>query len=544
MADSIRGDGLFRADMALAALVVDPQRLDRARERFSEPPPSYTSHLSHNSTLSQSPNPPSEEQRRREERKWQLIREHGASLPSNRFATEKSEEIDRLYEGDRYPTRRQPVGTNHCKLAWENVKKRWVEQGIWNDKWKSRGGVWRWKHEEPLEPESEWEIDSEAGAATPLFGLPSERTKAKPSRRKSTEELRRIAERRPIREREREASRPFYQFVYQVSKERERIQDDMNLPEPSAPDWSDLNMTIYGEVQYQAALQAWAGNGQSQDGLNVQRATIPPPLGINTTAYERVKNNWMETGIWNSKWGVLPGMSWKHEQPLQEMLREEVGDDPTPPPTAAIEGDRHGTEEAPPRSIFESILAVEPNHEASGMLDASQQEAPAASISDGLDGDSNSPGRAHLRWCLFGSPSSAEANHSQVSDGLNVSPQEPPCPAIDPAGLRTGDANPSSATSTSQRSHAESGRAQQIPRTALGLVHPSKVSKARGKSGRDPRRRSSASKLPSAARQSLPGPADPLKVALIPPRRSRRLQEVARKTGADSPGIATLADWF
>lgn len=35
MADPFRGDGLFTAHNALAALVQDPQRLDRARARFS-----------------------------------------------------------------------------------------------------------------------------------------------------------------------------------------------------------------------------------------------------------------------------------------------------------------------------------------------------------------------------------------------------------------------------------------------------------------------------------------------------------------------------
>lgn len=136
MADIIRGDRLLRADRALAVLVENPQRLDHARGRFSESPPSYKSHLSHNSTRSQSPNPPSEEQKRREERKWQLTREHRASFPSNQFDAEKSEEIDRLYEANRNRSRRQPAGISIYKLAEENVKIRWVEQGIWNEKWK------------------------------------------------------------------------------------------------------------------------------------------------------------------------------------------------------------------------------------------------------------------------------------------------------------------------------------------------------------------------------------------------------------------------
>ena len=48
------------------------------------------------------------------------------------------------------------------------------------------------------------------------------------------------------------------------------------------------------------------------------------PLDINTTAYERLKSAWTRRGIWNNKWGVLPAMSWKHEEPFEEMLRERL----------------------------------------------------------------------------------------------------------------------------------------------------------------------------------------------------------------------------
>jgi hypothetical protein len=54
--------------------------------------------------------------------------------------------------------------------ASETVKKRWVEQGIWNDKW-NKFASGRGKHEEPLELESESETDSEAGLSPPLFSF-------------------------------------------------------------------------------------------------------------------------------------------------------------------------------------------------------------------------------------------------------------------------------------------------------------------------------------------------------------------------------------
>ncbi|KAH8669291.1 hypothetical protein BGZ61DRAFT_306762, partial [Ilyonectria robusta] len=460
----------LRADRALAAFVENPQRLDHARGRFSESPPSYRSHLSHNSTRSQSPNPPSEEQKRRGERKWQLIREHRASFPSNQFDAEKSEEIDRLYEANRNRSRRQPAGTNIYKLAEENVKTRWVEQGIWNERWKQLT-LWRWKHEEPFEPESESVSDSAAEGEAPLFCLPSKRAEAKPRRPKSAEELRWIAGRRPVREREREASRPFHRFVYQVSKERERIQDEMNPPAPPAPDFSDLNLA----------------------------ATTQTPLDINSTAYERVKNTWMERGIWNKKWGVLPGMSWKHEQPLEEMLREELGDDAASVQASALGDDRYGTGEVPPRSIFGAPLSAESNGQASGIRNASQQEPPADTLSELLNGDVSHSSTA----------SNSRRRHATSREAPRSGPQ--------------------------QRRRFEGGQAP------LGPVHWTKVSKARGKNGPGPRRLPNASELPSEAQQSLPGldvPAPPPKVAPVPPRRSKRLQVAERKTAADPSGIA------
>ncbi|KAL2015845.1 hypothetical protein VTK56DRAFT_4692 [Thermocarpiscus australiensis] len=45
---------------------------------------------------------------------------------------------------------------------------------------------------------------------------------------------------------------------------------------------------------------------------------------INTIAYERVKAIWERWQIWDAKWGVLSGMSWKHEQPYDEFLGEEL----------------------------------------------------------------------------------------------------------------------------------------------------------------------------------------------------------------------------
>jgi hypothetical protein len=60
--------------------------------RFSASLPAYTSNRSGKTTRTESPIPTSEEQRRKEERCWQLTKECDASLPYKRFSAQKREE--------------------------------------------------------------------------------------------------------------------------------------------------------------------------------------------------------------------------------------------------------------------------------------------------------------------------------------------------------------------------------------------------------------------------------------------------------------------
>jgi hypothetical protein len=274
MADSIRGDGLLKVHSALADLLTRPELLNQQREQFSEYPAPKSSHQSLASTRSESPGQPSDEQQRYEERKWRLIQEYEASFPSNQFRNQTSEERTRIVEAELNGTQPVPVGTDFLKFAEANVKARWLEQGIWDKRWDKNGNPGRnWKHERSLDLESELEVETKAN----LFSLPSERKVLK--RKRNRKHQTQIIEQKCVREREREASRPINQFFYQISKEREYVQHF-----PLAPD-------------------------------------------VNTVAYERVKSTWERRGIWDRRWIILPGMSWKHEQPLEDMLREEMGED-------------------------------------------------------------------------------------------------------------------------------------------------------------------------------------------------------------------------
>ena len=183
--------------------------------------------------------------------------------------------------------------------AQNNVRSRWVEQGIWKSEW---GPAWPkgteasdprtwplpkgpspyggWGHEEEpkreLIPEPELARNREDNY-TPfsLFGdLLKEQLEAKrsatDSKRDITEELATASKR------DTSASRPYHQFLYQVSKECGWIKD---------------------ELQHQ-------GSAGSVD--------------IKAKAYENVKKIWIEDQIWNLKWGELPGMTWMHEEPYEE----------------------------------------------------------------------------------------------------------------------------------------------------------------------------------------------------------------------------------
>ena len=462
--DALRGDGLVRAQRALAGLEGDPLRLDRARQRFSHSPPSYTSNPSGDMTCSPSPISPGEE--RRQERRGQLALERYASRPEHQLEYQIKEEEERIFRAHLRRIHPIPTGSDAYTIACGIVKKRWVEQGIWNSKW-DQFAYGRWKHEEPLEPESESETETETHSepAPPLI-FSSSKPQPKPRRVKSDEEKRRIAEARVIREREREASRPYHQFLYQISRERERIQKES--ADAEGPDAAD----------------------------------------INTVAYENVKNAWTKQRTWISKWGVLPGMSWKHEGSFEEQAAES----PAPVPANRAMNGSHEAGEAPFKRIFGPPSPVETDlHQASGALYPSQQGPPADIDSTGLDiGDAD--------------PSSSIPN---------LSSPDPSRRALRPP---TGKA---SLRSKRKASHKD----EQLAHGSLNQVNSSKVSKtARRKA---PQQRLNISHtvsydglpLSSGVDVAEPQPSSP--PDRVTPRRSKRLQPPISSAAKESAKTAS-----
>jgi hypothetical protein len=245
-------------------------------------------------------------------------------------------------------------------------------------------------------------------------------------------------------------------------------------------------------------------------------ATTPTPPNINTTAYERVKATWVRRGIWNTKWGILPGMSWKHEQPQEEFLREEMARQPefgepgqpdfTVPeipkerqqddPVVPLETNGVGAEEVIPQRSFVSagvkpLLSPPPG----GLGLTLQNPLPTE----------RSP------------PPEADRTPPPIPRSRPARKKQPP---RSPAPLKTQRGT----KAPSVKGEATSNHAD----TALGPVQPSKVPKPRnlGNATRPGRAQASNESIEAGPSAQAPdGPADPPQDADTP-RRSRRLLAV------------------
>ncbi|KAH0832574.1 hypothetical protein FOPE_01167 [Fonsecaea pedrosoi] len=449
LGDSIRGDGLMRLHTALAAIEEDFPQLSgsMSRSRFDHPPPPYASDLSGATTRSPSPNILTKEQQSRRDRRDQLLDERSASRPNHQFRQQRAEEEERIIEADRNQTWCLRVGESFSEVAYNIVKKRWVEQGIWSDKWTSTA-LGRWKHEEPLEIESDWETDPEV---PPHFLSP----RPKSRRLKSDDARRRIAERRAVLEREREASRPYYQFIYQISKERERMHQ-----------------------------KATSGDDDF-------------PEDINTRAYEVVKNTWHRRKIWNEAWGVMPGMSWKHEKPWDQAIAE------------------FGLELTPPREVSNPAPVTR-------TLDQPGTNGLALNIGGSFPFQGNGDGSTQQE-----SYGHTEPSGSTPSSTSNPSKSHKPRPRTKRNPAPRSDRNTSDRKDDKPRS---------LPGGPLDPMHSSRISKSAVKRNAPLQRQA---KPAQALHDNTLPPAQGDAAASISPRRSGRIQLLKRAADNKMDGIAS-----
>ncbi|CAL8578054.1 hypothetical protein XPA_003856 [Xanthoria parietina] len=272
---------MFRAGRVLETLADDPEQLDRARRRFSVSPPFHKSPTP-SSTAFNTPTPPTASEIQEEaDLKERQRRQH--SRPDRQWHKQISHEKEWLFQAEAKVGVQLPVGTEYEKLAAEMVKKRWEEQGIWNDRWDTLTDwcAWRWKHEE-ADTESESESIHKTGSGPCLPSLfkqtttpPSPVAKAKPQLTPTE------IEQHEKLDRDREASRPINQFLYELARQRDLISGEPAL----------------------------------------QQAAVSAPLDINTKAYEAVKSSWVRDNVWDAEWGILPGMTWMHERSPNQTVR-------------------------------------------------------------------------------------------------------------------------------------------------------------------------------------------------------------------------------
>ncbi|KAL8935304.1 MAG: hypothetical protein Q9211_004768 [Gyalolechia sp. 1 TL-2023] len=266
--------------------IEEPQRLASERhQRYSDPPPPYPS--SGETTRPPSPGPPALSEI---DRRWKRGLERNGSVPCEQFRNQTTREYRRL---SRPFTHASPYD---CSLdflanADNNVRRRWVEQRIWKEGWgppwpkgtklydRYRGGVapgirgpypvGLWGHEKEPEPKFKSKPEPKPLPGRHLFGgldtpLPEQSNVAAEGPAATAAES------------DTSASRPYYQFLFQISKEREFITDELQNPR------------------------------------------IAAPVDIEAEAYKRVRDSWMEDKIWNPKWGEFPGMMWMHEDPDEQ----------------------------------------------------------------------------------------------------------------------------------------------------------------------------------------------------------------------------------
>ncbi|KAI1927390.1 hypothetical protein LOZ65_002281 [Ophidiomyces ophidiicola] len=273
--DGIRPGNLRQIISALQEVQNDPERLDRERQPYSDSPPPYSS-----GETTQPPSPQLPVSRELQE--WQRKEDRDSSRPGQQFISHWVREHELLADQvERRFERRKMTLPYDDRLdldvnAKNNVKNRWMKQGIWKEGWDFYNFGSRWQHEESPEPEPETEPEPEPEPKTKpfsFFGTPAESETStlceipKPNKHKRFKPI--TEQQRADHDRATSASRPYYRFLAQIAFEREWLEDEM--------------------VNF----------GDHIDG----------------EAYNRAKDFWVEQKIWNPNWNDMPGLKWIHEEP-------------------------------------------------------------------------------------------------------------------------------------------------------------------------------------------------------------------------------------
>lgn len=232
---------------------------DLSSRRFSRSPPPVPSGAS---TEWEESEPPSPAAQLHDQESRELLN----SIPAAQFQIQVRDELDRIHAAIDKGLVQQSSLPDLQEAAEANITYRWIEQGIWDKRWGSQPGE-MWTHElldslSPAEASS-----SVSDGETSKSGI--KRKRQLPYLEEKDEETVPCA----IDFRNRQMSRPCYQFLYQFCQQRE---------------W--IKMGLSGQYDDQHAK-------------------------LDSQAYEIVKSRWIRDGLWDEDWTCIPGIWWRHERP-------------------------------------------------------------------------------------------------------------------------------------------------------------------------------------------------------------------------------------
>lgn len=232
---------------------------DLSRRRFSRSPPPVPSIPSTEWEESEPPSPAAQlhDQESRELRN---------STPAAQFQIQVRDELDRIAAAINKGLVQQSSLLDLQEAAEANVKYRWMKQGIWDKQWGNQPGE-MCKHELPNPPSPAGAPNSVSDGEISRPG--TKRKRHLPYLEEEDEESVRCA----IDFRNRQLSRPCYQFLYQFCQERV---------------WIRMGLSSHNDDQH---------------------------TDLDSRAYENVKSRWIRDGLWDEDWTCIPGTSWRHERP-------------------------------------------------------------------------------------------------------------------------------------------------------------------------------------------------------------------------------------
>ena len=232
---------------------------DLSGRRFSRSPPRVPSVPSTTYEESEPPSPTAQLQDKETKELWN-------STANLQFGSQIKDELDRIRTARDKGLLEHPNPFDLREAAEANIRYRWIQQGIWDERWASQPSK-QWKHE--LQTSLPLVRPSDSAKESGVTGLNTRHKRKLSGLKEEYHETARSA----VEYQDRQSSRPCYQFLYQFCQERE-----------------------------------WIKMGLSNQDRDQQ-------INLDAKAYEIVKTRWIKNGIWDVDWTFVPGTSWRHERP-------------------------------------------------------------------------------------------------------------------------------------------------------------------------------------------------------------------------------------